>query len=166
MVSPFLIRRALLLFALLAFVGCAPAESVFVPVQSVQPAARETSTLVPTTAITPTLLATATAPPQPTELSATAAPEASAEGQPLRGPLSVVINSPLDNAELTDPAVVLSGEADPDTVISINDAIVVTGADRKFSVPLTLEAGPNVIEITASDAAGNQGTVFMTLYVD
>ena len=163
--SPSLIRHTLIILALLLLAGCVPAESVFAPVPSVQPPAGETSTLVPTaapaTAAAPTSLPTATALPP-----ATVAADDPAEGQPLRGPLSVVINSPLDNAELTDPAVTLSGEADPETVISFNDQIVVTGSDRKFSVPLTLEAGPNVIEITASDAAGNQGTVFMTLYVN
>lgn len=163
--SPSLIRRTLMILALLVLAGCAPAESVFVPVQSVQPPAVGTSTLAPTvapaTAAAPTLLPTATSLPP-----ATATAEASAEGQPVHGPLSVMIDSPLDNAELTDPTVALSGEADPETVISINDQIVVTGSDRKFSVPLTLEAGPNVIEITASDAAGNQGTVFMTLYLN
>ncbi len=81
----------------------------------------------------------------------------------MQGPLSVLITSPADGAEITGGAVELKGEADPETVISVDDQIVVAGQDRKFSIPLNLSAGLNIIEITASDLDGNQGTVYLTL---
>ena len=50
----------------------------------------------------------------------------------------------------------LNGQAAPETVLSVNDdQILVVGEDGKFSIPLTLDEGPNLIQITASDAEGN-----------
>jgi hypothetical protein len=82
------------------------------------------------------------------------------------GPLSVNITSPQDEAVVQAAQVDLIGEADPETVISIDDQFIVVGQERKFSVSLTLDEGPNVIEITASDPAGNEGTTYLTIIYD
>ena len=72
------------------------------------------------------------------------------------GPLSVSITSPLNDAVVNTPQVVLSGTAPPDTVITIDDTIVVVDASGQFSTTIVLDVGPNELAIQASDPAGNE----------
>lgn len=67
--------------------------------------------------------------------------------------------------EVTDqPEYEIYGVAPVETVISINDDIVVVGNDEKFSKWVTLEEGPNLIEIVASDLTGNETDILLTIY--
>ena len=72
------------------------------------------------------------------------------------GPLSVSITSPVNDAVVNTPQVVLSGTAPPDTVITIDDTIVVVDASGQFSTTIVLDVGPNELAIQASDPAGNE----------
>jgi hypothetical protein len=72
------------------------------------------------------------------------------------GPLSLSITSPADNAVVNTAQVVLSGQAPPDTVITVNDTIVVVDASGQFSATLSLEEGPNELVVNASDPEGNE----------
>lgn len=80
-----------------------------------------------------------------------------------KGPLSVTITSLVDNSVVHSTPIDVLGQADPGTVISINDAIATAGKDRKFSLQVPLDAGLNVLEVTASDLQGNQDTVYLTV---
>jgi hypothetical protein len=66
------------------------------------------------------------------------------------------ILSPQDEAVVNVPEVEVVGEAKPDTVITLNDEIVVVDQSGTFSVTLALEEGPNEIEVVASDPEGNE----------
>lgn len=57
----------------------------------------------------------------------------------------------------------INGRADPDTVISIQDALVVVPEDRRFRVQITLVEGINLIEIIASDRDENQEVFYLTV---
>jgi hypothetical protein len=83
-----------------------------------------------------------------------------------QGPLSVVITKPDDNAVLSTSPVMIEGEANPGTVISLNDALVIVDASHKFNVPIPLQNGLNTIEIVASDEQGNQEYGFLTLSLE
>jgi hypothetical protein len=72
------------------------------------------------------------------------------------GSLIVKFNSPTDEAVVDEPQVEVVGEAPPDTVISVNDSIVVVEASGHFSLLVPLQDGPNELDIIASDPAGNQ----------
>jgi hypothetical protein len=72
------------------------------------------------------------------------------------GPLSVSFTSPQNEAVVSAPQVVVAGNAPPETVISVNDAIVVVDASGAFSTTVPLQEGPNELDIVASDPAGNQ----------
>jgi hypothetical protein len=71
------------------------------------------------------------------------------------GPLALAITSPANDAVVHTPQVVLSGTAPPDTVISINDTLVVVDASGQFSATVALDAGPNELAIQASNPDGN-----------
>lgn len=107
-----------------------------------------------------------TSPPsnQPTEPPQQAAtPASSAQFQ---GPLSVIIKGIADESVVQARQLELNGEADPETVINFDDQIVFVGQNRTFSLSLALDEGPNLIEITASDPAGNTGTVYLSVTYD
>jgi ABC-type Fe3+-hydroxamate transport system substrate-binding protein len=74
------------------------------------------------------------------------------------GSLTVRLLQPQDGATVSTRIVTIKGEAPPETVVSVNDDILVVGADAKFESDVALEEGPNVIEIVASDLDGNEVT--------
>lgn len=82
------------------------------------------------------------------------------------GPLSVVLYYPGDELVLPASSVEIAGRANPGTVISFNDRVVVPGDDGMFSLQYRLDDGLNVIEITASDGQGNQDTRYLSLVSD
>jgi hypothetical protein len=141
--------------ALLLVNACAPAvEPMPDSTQAVQPAqAAQPSADEPTArSLPPTYTPTAARPvelkPSSTPLPAQTLPPA---GDGFDGPLSVVIFFPADEAVVFTNLLQVSGEADPGTVLEINDFVVVVGADRHFMVEVPLEEGMNIIELTASD---------------
>jgi hypothetical protein len=66
------------------------------------------------------------------------------------------ILSPEDEAVVNVPEVEVIGEAEPETVITLNDEIVVVDESGTFSVTLLLDEGPNEIEVVASDLEGRE----------
>jgi hypothetical protein len=89
-----------------------------------------------------------------------------AAGPFFHGPLSVIITDPDDNAVLTTSPVFIHGEADPGTVISLNDVLILVDAQRKFSCQVELQPGINTIEIVASDEQANEEFRFITLNLE
>jgi len=61
------------------------------------------------------------------------------------------------------PEVQVSGTASPGAVVTVNDAILVVGADGTFTSSVTLEQGPNLIEVIASNSSGDAQTVDLTV---
>ena len=57
----------------------------------------------------------------------------------------------------------LSGQANPDAVLSINGVIVPVDADGIFGVNISLQLGPNLLEVVASDLAGNTESRVITV---
>ena len=97
------------------------------------------------------------------ETPAMAPPAAQATGS---GTLRLVILSPLDGAVVNTPRVEIVGEAPAGSVISIGDEILMASADGTFKAEVTLEEGPNVIEIVASDASGNTSFVLLAIFYE
>jgi len=97
------------------------------------------------------------------ETPATSGPAVQAIGS---GTLSLVILSPLDGAVVNTSIVEIVGEAPAGSVVSIGDDILIVGADGVFKHIVSLEEGPNVIEIIASDANGNQAFVLLGVFYE
>ncbi len=97
--------------------------------------------------------------------ASTALPQASGAAPMVvtAGPLSVSITSPLDEAVVNTPQVDVTGQAPPETVITINDVIVVVDASGQFSATVLLDEGPNELAIKASDPAGNEADSQLTV---
>lgn len=123
-----------------------------VPTPTAAPLTSATLVNIPATntAVPQAVLPTATIPPtQPS------APETSG--------LWLQIISPLDEAVVDTPEVDVLGSAPAGAVISVNDEILIVGADQQFKVTVSLEDGPNLIEIIASDENGNELSTLLTV---
>ena len=94
---------------------------------------------------------------------ATPTPEAVPTASALSG---FRILSPAAEAVVNVPEVEVVGEAKPETVITLNDEIVVVDASGTFSVTLPLEEGLNVIEVVASDPQGHETTLELEVTYD
>jgi hypothetical protein len=92
-------------------------------------------------------------PPTPTVLSA---PVTS-------GSLGLQVLSPQDEAVINTPQVDVIGLAPAGTVVSINDEILIVGDDQQFKTTVSLDEGPNLIEILASDENGNEMSLLLTV---
>jgi hypothetical protein len=82
------------------------------------------------------------------------------------GLLWVKILSPLDNSTVNTAEVVIQGSAPVDTVLTINDEIVLVGSDQKFAAKISLDEGINVIEVLASDISGNEVFIPLTIFYE
>jgi hypothetical protein len=85
------------------------------------------------------------------------------EEEPFMGPLGVIITAPADSSTTADSMVVFTGRGEPDTVISIDEAITITTGDGTFSLPVTLVPGLNLLEVTASVSSGETQTVYFII---
>ena len=128
----------MLLLTLTIFIsGCAKEEAI--------------STPTPTSVITPTPTAKQT----PTITSAhTYIPT------PSPTVLLLQITQPIDGAQVSTSAVLVTGKTIPGAVVSvsIDDTVEIANVDQNgnFSVTVNLEEGPNLIEVVASDRLGNE----------
>jgi len=75
----------------------------------------------------------------------------------------LTITEPLDETTVYTADLLVKGQTEPDAVVSVNEAVVDVDAEGKFSTMVTLEEGPNPIEVLASDFEGNEGSVTLTV---
>jgi len=101
-----------------------------------------------------------TATPVAGPAAATAAPSGAKPGG---GPVALQVQAPQDGAVVNAPEVQVSGTASPGAVVTVNDAILVVGADGTFTSSVTLDQGPNLIEVIASSSSGDTQTVDLTV---
>jgi len=71
------------------------------------------------------------------------------------GVLNLTILSPLDGSVTDQARIYLDGSVSVDTVLSVNEEIFILPPGN-FSIPVTLEDGPNTLDIVASDLLGNE----------
>lgn len=115
-----------------------------------------TPTLSPSATPKPSTLVSSPSAPTATEVQATLIVVPTLTSSPSPTLVGFKIISPEDNAVVNTPEVVVQGEAQPETVITLNDVIVVVDQTGIFSATVLLEEGPNVIEIVTSDINGNE----------
>lgn len=148
-----LIPVLLILFML---ASCTPAEN-----QSTLPAGR---TEAASTRVSEPSATAAGSPPSATD---TETPP-NAQGQPgyveyRSGGLWLRLASPADEQVFTDPEINFTGQAPAGTVMSLNEEIFLVETDEWFDIPLRLEEGPNVLELTASSPDGDQIELVLTV---
>jgi hypothetical protein len=81
-------------------------------------------------------------------------------------PTFIQITSHLDGAVVNAQQVELVGTAPAGAVVSVDDTILIVGPDGQFKVTVTLEEGPNMIEIVASLASGEQAYLLFSLFYE
>ncbi len=79
------------------------------------------------------------------------------------GSLWLRLSSPQDGDVVAQPVINVTGQAPAETVISLNDDILVVPADGNFSIPVTLDEGPNVLELVASNIDGDEIDLVLTV---
>ena len=73
------------------------------------------------------------------------------------------ILAPLDETVVDTPQIDVIGSAPAGAVISVNEEILIVGTNQQFTIPVSLEEGPNLIEIVASDENGNETSALLTV---
>jgi hypothetical protein len=79
------------------------------------------------------------------------------------GSLTVTLVEPADGAVVHTDTVVVKGEAPPETVVTVNDDILIVESDGRFESEQLLGEGSNVIEVVASDLEGNEVIIEITV---
>jgi hypothetical protein len=87
---------------------------------------------------------------------------------------TVTIGSPANNSSQTGTSVHVTGKTDAGATVTIRNTQApggslssqVVGSDGKFDLTVALVAGPNPIQVTSTDLAGNSATVNLTLKRD
>jgi len=76
-------------------------------------------------------------------------------------PPKLVISDPTDNTTISGDqnTVTVNGMTDDNVTITINDRMVVIKTDNSFSYNYPLNEGDNILNIVATDTAGNQTTI-------
>ncbi len=82
------------------------------------------------------------------------------------GSLWVTIVSPQDGDSFAESEIVVNGQAPLDTVLSIGDGIVYLDKNMDFFYPIRLQEGANLIEIIASNGAGVELDILLTVYLE
>ena len=115
---------------------------------------------------TPTPAATPTPAPTPTP-SPTSTPAPTPAPPPIHQPaeLFLEVSEPQDNGVVGTPDIIVSGRSSPDATVSVNGQVAEVDAEGSFSTPepVTLQEGPNAIEVIASDLAGGAETMVLTV---
>ena len=126
------------------------------PTPTTVPSATTLSNEPVTIPATPTLQEIFPASPTPLIETVITTPEAP-------GTLWLQILSPQDEAIVNIAQVEVIGSASAGAVVSVNDEIILVLNDRQFRAKVSLEEGPNLIEIIASDASGNETSLLLTV---
>jgi len=77
--------------------------------------------------------------------------------------LSLKVTSPQDESTVYTFETEVAGVTAPDAVVSVNGMLVDVDADGKFSTTVSLEEGPNSIEVIASDYEGHEASKILTI---
>ncbi len=151
---------ALAVVPLLA-VGCSKSSPAPVP-QKTQEAVAPTATSlpVPDPTATPVPVAVDTTPPESSDIAE------EIEEIELSETLFLEIVEPADESIVEDAPLALVGRTTPDAVVSVQGETVDVGPDGQFVALVSLEPGPNVIEVVASDLTGQAETsVLAVIYI-
>ena len=124
------------------------------------PPINATATLPPAATIEPTPFT----PPPPTIVIPVPAPTlAIAETPTPSSAFTLTLETPHDGETLRVSPVLVIGQTSPGAVISVNDTVSIANPQGRFNLSVPLQEGPNVLEVIASNAAGEEVYVILTV---
>ena len=101
--------------------------------------------------------------PEPSPASPTASPTASIAPESA-GSLFLTIEKPESLESVVSTATItIVGKTLVNAVVSVNDLLADVDQDGRFTVPLQLEEGPNIIQVVASVGTGEEKAETITL---
>ena len=74
-------------------------------------------------------------------------------------PLSLTISEPADQSVVDVDTVTIRGRTLADAVVSVNGGPVIVDSNGDFLLPVTLEEGPNILDVIATDETGHEETI-------
>jgi uncharacterized protein YfaP (DUF2135 family) len=77
--------------------------------------------------------------------------------------VTLEVTEPQDEITVNTSTIQVKGVTTADATVSVNGFLVDVGADGKFSTTVSLEQGPNSIEVVASDSQGNENSQVLTV---
>jgi len=83
---------------------------------------------------------------------------------PTPTPLFLTIVAPANETIVDVNTVAIQGQTLAGAMVSINGESADVDSSGNFSLPVTLDEGPNVFDIIASDQAGDQATAQLIVY--
>ena len=158
---------ALAVLGVLTIAACSGDEptATSAPQPTNTPRPTATATAAPTPTAEPRPTATATAVPTATP---TPVPTPTPTPTPTPAPDEFVLHivEPVEAETLTaNPTLLVSGRTRVDAVVTVNDTFVDPDIDGLFSTEIPLDEGPNIIEVVASIATGEElSTVLVVIY--
>lgn len=78
-------------------------------------------------------------------------------------PLFLVVTEPTNQSIVAGSPVPLSGRTSPNAVVSVNGVSVPVNDLGIFSTTVRLDAGPNIIDVVATDSTGEQLSVVVAV---
>ena len=75
----------------------------------------------------------------------------------------IEVEAPRDGETTTASPLLVTGVTAPNAVVSVNDEVGFADASGRFSITVPLELGPNVLEVIASQANGEQVFAIVTV---
>jgi hypothetical protein len=126
------------------------------------PPSDQPSRVVPATAIVPIQPTSTLAPPRltapaaPAQPSITRAPARTSTPPKALTPLTLKITSPQDESTVDRTPIAVIGQTTVGAVVSVDGILADVDASGKFQATVTLDMGPNLIVIVASDENGNE----------
>lgn len=112
-----------------------------------------------TPTVTPSILT-----PTPPRPSVTRSPTSSAQKTPSPVPaLSLQISYPQDESIVNTPAITVIGTTSPNAVVSVNGLLANVSPAGNFQLAISLDEGPNDIEVVASDENGNELSAILSV---
>lgn len=84
-------------------------------------------------------------------------------GEPEVGTVALTVGQPQNETTVYAADIEVKGTTEADAVLSVNGVTVDVNPDGSFSTMVTLEEGPNSIEVLASDFEGNEGSAILTV---
>ena len=79
--------------------------------------------------------------------------------------LFVQVTEPADESIVGDSNITIKGKTLPGAIVSINEYLVDPDSSGSFSLPVTLEEGPNVYDIIASDGDDSSATTQIVVFL-
>jgi hypothetical protein len=80
--------------------------------------------------------------------------------------LTLQVTQPIDGSTLNTSTVTVQGQTVPAATVTVRDQIGAADGNGDFSIPLTLEEGPNFLDIAALDNNGNRAEIILMVNVD